>query len=259
MAFLRGARSLVSVLLVGGWFVLGSLALRLFVVPYCRLVPRRQHWMTGRYMKVMSAGIFALLQLGGARIGRRGRIPTHEPVFVVANHQSLTDILQVTLLATPLVPAFVTRTRYARFIPLVSTSARLLGSPFIDPRRDPGGAVSRIEKAARELENGLLIFPEGHRSRDGSILPFRGTGVETMLRARPLPVYLVLNEGVWRVASFADLLFRVHLIDAHSEVMGPFGPPVDPEEYPAFVQKLRERLVSRLAEHRAGEEPAARD
>jgi hypothetical protein len=72
-----------------------------------------------------------------------------------------------------------------------------------------------------------------------------------MLRARPRPVYLVLNEGVSRVASFADLLFRVHLIDAHSEVMGPFEPPPDPEQYAAFISELRDRLAARLAEHRA--------
>ena len=259
MAFFRGLRSLLSVLLIGLWFALGSLVLRLLVVPSCWIAPGRRHRTVGLYMKMMSHGIFACLRAGGARVARHGRIPTHEPVFVVANHQSLTDILQVTLMSAPLVPAFVTRARYERWIPLVSTSARLLGSPFIDPRRDPGGAASRIEKAARELENGLLIFPEGHRSRDGSILPFRGTGLETMLRARPLPVYLVLNEGVYRVAGFADLLFRVHLIDAHSEVMGPFVPPADPSELPEFARSLRQALVDRLAERRAAAAATARE
>jgi 1-acyl-sn-glycerol-3-phosphate acyltransferase len=235
---------------VGAYFAFGSLVLRLLVVPACWLMPRRQYQLGGLFMKMMSAGIWFCLQVGGARVRRHGRIPTRQPVFVVANHQSLTDILQITLMSTPQVPAFVTRSRYRRWIPLVSTSARLIGSPFIDPKRDPAGAVREIERAARELPNGLLIFPEGHRSRDGSILPFRGTGLETMLRARPLPVYLVLNEGVSRVASFADLLFRVHLIDAHSEAMGPFLPPADPAEYPAFVRELRARLVARLEEHR---------
>ena len=50
-----------------------------------------------------------------------------------------------------------------------------------------------------------------------------------ILRERPRPVYLVLNDGTFRVRRFVDLLFRVHLIDAVSEVMGPFAPPSDPE------------------------------
>jgi 1-acyl-sn-glycerol-3-phosphate acyltransferase len=257
MVYLRGARSLVSVLFVGLWFVCGSLVLRLLVVPACWIAPRRRHWLGGQYMKMMSTGIWFCLRAGGARVRRRGRVATTEPAFVVANHQSLTDIMQITLMSTPLVPGFVTRTRYQRWIPLVSTSARLIGSPFIDPRRDAKGAVAAIERAARELENGVAIFPEGHRSRDGQILPFRGAGLETMLRARPLPVWLVLNDGVYRVASFADLLFRVHLIDAYSEAMGPFVPPADPAEYPAFVSELRARLVARLVEHRR--EEAVRD
>jgi 1-acyl-sn-glycerol-3-phosphate acyltransferase len=253
MTILRGVRSLVSVLLVGLWFLANSPVLRLLVVPACWLVPHRRRWLGGRFMKWMSMGIWACLRLGGARVRRRGRIPTDEPVFVVANHQSLTDITQVTLMSSPLVPGFVTRTRYERWIPLVSTSARLVGSPFVDPRGDARGAVAKVERAARELPNGVAIFPEGHRSRDGQILPFRGAGLETMLRARPLPVWLVLNDGVYRVASFADLLFRVHLIDAYSEAIGPFAPPADPAEYPRFVRELRARLVARLEEHRREE------
>jgi 1-acyl-sn-glycerol-3-phosphate acyltransferase len=258
MGYLRGARSLVSILLVAVLFVAGSLVLRLLVVPGCWLLPAWRTRIAGDYMKAMSAGILALLRLGGARVRRRGRIKTAEPAFVVANHQSLTDILQIALVSTPLVPAFVTRTRYERWVPLVSTTARLLGSPFVDPRRDPAAAVAKIESAARELRSGLVIFPEGHRSRDGEIRPFRGAGLDTMLRARALPVWLVLNDGVFRVASLSDLLFRVHLIDAYTEVLGPFQPPEDPEQYPAFVGELRSRLVARLADHRLEDVSARR-
>jgi 1-acyl-sn-glycerol-3-phosphate acyltransferase len=174
---------------------------------------------------------------------------------VVANHQSLLDILQVSLLAQPRVPAFVSRRRYARFVPLVSACIRLLGCPIVDPKRDPAGALEAVRRGARELPHGILIFPEGHRSLDGAIRPFRPAGMEAILGARRTPVYLVLNEGLWRVRRLADLLFRVHLIDAHSEVMGPFEPPADDARLPAFVQDLRQSLVARLAEIRAGGAP----
>jgi hypothetical protein len=58
------------------------------------------------------------------------------------------------------------------------------------------------------------------------------------------------------VRRLADLLFRVHLIDARSEVWGPFAPPEDPAAFPQFVQELRGSLVARLAERRATPPPA---
>jgi 1-acyl-sn-glycerol-3-phosphate acyltransferase len=107
-----------------------------------------------------------------------------------------------------------------------------------------------VRRGARELPHGLMLFAEGHRSRDGRILPFRPAGTLAALEERHVPVYLVLNDGAWRVATFADLLFRAHLIDAYSEVIGPFDPPRDAGERPAFVRMLRETLAARLEEHR---------
>jgi 1-acyl-sn-glycerol-3-phosphate acyltransferase len=257
LSVIRGARSLASVLLVGLWFVVGSVVLRLVVLPGTWLFPRRRFWFVSWYMKLICVGIFALLRLGGAKVRRVGTLPTASPVLVVANHQALLDICQVTLLARPRVPAFVARRRYARFVPLVSACIRLLGCPIVDPKRDPQAAVEAIRHGARDLPHGILIFPEGHRSRDGEIGPFRTAGVLTILTERRMPVYLVLNEGVWRGRRLADLLFRVHLIDAVSEVMGPFEPPADDAQLPQFVAGLRETLVDRLAAIRAAARPRA--
>jgi len=256
LSVLRGARSLLSVLLIGLYFLLMSPVLRLLVIPASFLFPRQRFRLVGLFMKAMSRGMLALLRAGGARVRRAGSIPTAEPVLVVANHQSLTDILQITLLSTPRVPAFVARRRYARYVPLVSACIRMVGCPIVDPKRDPEGAVEAIRRGARELPHGVIIFPEGHRSRDGRILPFRSAGIETILGERLMPVYLVLNEGAWRVGRLADLLFRVHLIDASSEVLGPFDPPCEPAERPAFVRALRETLGARLDQHRS---PPPRD
>jgi len=250
MALLRGLRSFAAVVLVGLYFVLGSVVLRLLVVPGCWALPARRPLLTSVYMKGMAAGIVALLTLGGARFRRVGRLPTAEPVLVIANHQSLLEILQIALLSRPRVPAYATRRRYARFVPLVSQTMRLLGCPIIDPRRDPHGAVAAIRRGARELRHGLVIFAEGHRSRDGAIRPFRSAGVQAVLEERRMPVFLVLNEGSWRVRRFVDLLFRVHLIDAVSEAIGPFEAPQDPSGVPAFVEDMRARLVRRLDEIR---------
>lgn len=258
LSVIRGARSLLSVLLVLLLFLLMSPVLRLVVVPGAWLFPRRRFFLVSSFMKAMSAGILGLLRLGGGRSRRVGTLPTASPILVVANHQSVLDICQITLLAQPRVPAFVARRRYSRFVPLVSQCIRLLDSPIVDPKRDAAGAVEAVRRGARELPHGILIFPEGHRSLDGAIRPFRTAGLETILGERRTPVYLVVNEGVWRVRRFADLLFRVDLIDARSEVMGPFEPPADDARLPEFIQGLRQTLVDRLAEIRsAGAPPLA--
>ncbi len=251
MSLLRGVRSLISVLFVGLYFMLGSVVLRLLVLPGSWIFPAQRFRLVSVYMKAMGHGIFGLLTLGGARFRRIGEVPTDRPVLLVANHQSLVDILQIALLSRPRVPAFVARARYARFVPLVSASIRLLGSPVIDPKRDPRGAVEAIRAGARSLPHGLLIFPEGHRSRDGELRPFRQGGIEAALAERRLPVYLVLNDGAWRARRLVDLLFRVHLIDATSEVVGRFEPPEAEVDLPAFVAALRQTLAQRLAARRA--------
>jgi len=247
---IRGARSLVSLLLVGLLFLFMSPVLRLVIVPGGWLFPRQRFLLVSAFMKWMSAGIFGLLRLGGVRARRVGILPTASPILVVANHQALLDICQITLMAHPRVPAFVTRRRYARFVPLVSQCIRLLDSPIVDPKHDPQGSLAAVRRAARDLPHGLVIFPEGHRSHDGEVRPFRTAGIETILAERRMPVYLVLNDGAWRVRRLADLLFRASLIDTHSEVLGPFDPPEDAAELGEFIRELRATLVARLAEAR---------
>jgi 1-acyl-sn-glycerol-3-phosphate acyltransferase len=250
LAVLRGARSLLAVLLIAGQFAVGSVVLRLVVLPGAWLFPSQRFRLVSAFMKAMCHSLAAELTVGGARFRRMGTLPTDKPVVIVANHQSLLDILQVTLLARPRVPAFVARRRYARFVPLVSACIRLLGCPIVDPKHDPTGSIDAIRRGARELPHGLLIFPEGHRSLDGAIRRFRPAGLEAILEERRCPVYLVVNDGVFRVRRLADLLFRAHLIDARAEVLGPFEPPLDPARVPGFVAELREALVARLAERR---------
>jgi 1-acyl-sn-glycerol-3-phosphate acyltransferase len=249
---LRSLRSLLAVLAVGLLFMWGSVVLRLGVVPAAFFRPELRFPLISRYMKWMCRNILRLLQLGGAHVRRSGQVPTGSPVVIVANHQSLLDICQISLLAQPFVPAFVTRTRYGRFVPLVSTSVRMLGSPLIDPQRDPRGALDLIRDTARTLPHGIVIFPEGHRTRDGDLRPFKSAGVQAILEDRPTPVYLIVNEGTWRVRRLADTLFNLPLVDARSEVLGPFEPPADKAEIPAFLQGLRERIAARLTEMRTG-------
>jgi 1-acyl-sn-glycerol-3-phosphate acyltransferase len=198
-------------------------------------------------MKLVCNGIVLGFRLGGARFVRRGRIPTAEPSLILMNHQSLLDIVTTTLMGDPYVPAFVPRRRYARwFVPLVGGSIWLLRCPVVDPKRDPDGAIAAMRRAATEQLHGILVFPEGHRSLDGQVRPFKTAGTVAILGERRLPVYAVVTDGFWFGRRLVDFLINVHRLRGRTEVLGPFSPPEDPAQIPAFIQSIHDVIVDRL-------------
>ena len=138
------------------------------------------------------------------------------------NHQSLLDIPTAVLMAEPYVPRFVARARYARWVPAVSLSMRLLGCPIVEPENRKA-SLRALREAARDQPHGLLVFPEGHRTRDGEIQAFHTAGLEIMLRERPLPGVRVVTDGFWKGRRFVDFLFNIDRIDGRTEVLGPFA------------------------------------
>jgi 1-acyl-sn-glycerol-3-phosphate acyltransferase len=245
MRVLRQVRSLTAFVALVLQYVLGGIYQRLVVWPQVLLMPRRQDALVSRYMRGMSLTTNALAQAGGARLRRSGRLPTDGPMLVLANHQSLLDVTNIAVLCHPFVPWFVTRSRYARFVPAVSLCVRLLRAPIIDPR-DRVEAVRLLKAAARSQTHGILIFPEGHRSKDGRVQEFKTSGVLTLLRENRTPVYLAVTDGMWRCRRIVDFIFNMDLIDGSTDVLGPFQPPADAEALPEFIQDLRQRMVDHI-------------
>jgi len=241
----------LSLLAILVWFAVpGVPLLHLVVQPLTWLMPARRLALVSWYMRLMSRAILGLLAAGGARFRRSGAIPSGDAALILMNHQSLVDILVVNLLCRPYVPAFVTRRRYARFIPTVSPCIRMVDCPIVDPKRDARGAIDAVRRLVATTPRTLLIFPEGHRTRDGEIRPFRLGGTQATLETRPMPVYLVVTDGYWLSRRFVDFAVNVHRIRGETEVLGPFPPPADAAEIPAFVESLRERMIAHLADMR---------
>lgn len=248
----RALRSVLSVLAIVLYLcVFGPLLMYLWLRPAAILRPSRQRAYLSRYMKIMAGGILGLLRLGGARFERIGVIRTESPVLILMNHQSLIDILSLTMMSQPFVPAFVTRTRYARFIPAVSPCVRMLGGPNIDPKRDPRGALNAMREAAPRQRHGLILFPEGHRSRDGEIQAFKTAGAQALLAAHPMPVQTVVTDGGWKTRRLVDFLFNVPLLQVRTEALDLVAPPAAEQDVPEFMQGLRARLQDHLARMRA--------
>lgn len=257
------ARSAFSLLLVLAYFVFpGTPVLYLAVYPLIWLQPERRRFHVSWYMKMMSWGILTLFRVGGARYVTSGRIPTGEGgSLILMNHQSQLDICVATMMGKPFVPAFVPRAFYARGVPLVSASIRFLDCPIVDPRRDARGAVAEMRKAALRERYGLLVFPEGHRSLDGELRPFRTAGLQAILEARRMPVYLVVTDGFWAGRRLVDFLANVPHIRGRTEVLGPFEAPsaAGPEALEAAIAEWRAKMAAQLVAMRRRAAPDAAD
>ena len=93
----------------------------------------------------------------------------------------------------------------------------------------------------------MLVFAEGHRSRDGEVQPFQTAGVLTVLRERRMPVCLVVTDGFWSARRLIDSVLGLGRIRGETEVVGVFEPPADDARLPAFVEQLRETMIAHLA------------
>ncbi len=113
-----------------------------------------------------------------------------------------------------------------------------------------------MRRAATEQHHGLLIFPEGHRSLNGDVRPFRAAGTVAVLSERRLPVYAVVTDGFWYGRRLVDFILNVHRLRGETEVLGPFTPPERQDDLPAFVETLRGAIVERLQQIRAGRDAA---
>lgn len=256
MEILRQIRSALSLLLTLFVFVPGGLYLYLVLIPATALFPGRAKRWRAAFIHGMAHSLLAGLRVGGARFRRIGHIPTEGPCVVVGNHQSLADPAVLISMSKPWVPAFVARERYGK-VPVVAESMRWAQCPLIDPTRDARGAVVAIAAAAGRLEHGLLIFPEGHRTLDGEVRPFRSSGLIAILTTRRMPVYLAVTDGLWVNRRLVDFVFNIHKMHGVTEILGPFAPPEEEAAIPAFVDGLRDTLVGHLAQMRLQNERAA--
>lgn len=96
----------------------------------------------------------------------------HQSYVLVANHQSQLDI--------PLLYGWIgsdirwVLKKELRSVPVIGICCEKLGHIIID-RTDNAAAIEAINAAKKKIVNGtsILFFPEGTRSRDGDLLPFK--------------------------------------------------------------------------------------
>ncbi len=97
----------------------------------------------------------------------------------------------------------------------------------------------------------MVVYPEGHRSRDGELGEFESAGIRTLLGGQRMPAYLIVADGAWRCRSLKDFVLGMHLISVQTQVAGPFAPPAK-GDLRAFAVEMRQQMAALLREMRSG-------
>lgn len=169
---------------------------------------------------------FCLLRVGNLvgmtyKIENRELIPKNVPLIIVANHQSLYDIIGMIWFLRKFHPKFVSKKELAKGIPSISYNLRHGGSALID-RKDPKQAIPEIKKLAEYIElnhRSAVIFPEGTRSKTGAPKEFAQSGLKILCKYAPSAyvVPITINNS-WKLVKFGffplglgnHLTFTIH-------------------------------------------------
>jgi 1-acyl-sn-glycerol-3-phosphate acyltransferase len=158
----------------------------------------------------------------------RENIPASGGVCFVSNHGSIFDIvLALAYIGRPF--GFIAK-KELLFIPLIDLWVFLLGGLFID-RAHPRSALKTITTGIKRLKagGGMLIFPEGHRSRGEGLLPFHPGAFKLATQSGTLIVPVSISGSY-------DVFERTGRVDARP-VRIVFGAPIITENLPPEDRK----------------------
>ncbi len=140
-----------------------------------------------------------LLRAGALRTETQGleNVDLSRPQVFAANHQSLLDSVAL-YDALPVPLLFIVKEELRR-VPLLGVYLSAMGMIFI-PRRQRRRSLEAMGLCAQRLAEGrsILIFPEGTRSADGSIGPFKPGAFVPLIDAGA-PVVPVAIEGTGKI------------------------------------------------------------
>jgi 1-acyl-sn-glycerol-3-phosphate acyltransferase len=202
-------------------------------------------------IRVARAWARTLLGVSGVRVRVEGleQIDPHASYVFISNHLSYMDT-PVALAHIPVQFRFLAK-RGLFQIPFLGTHLSRAGHVPV-PREDPRAAVKTMQVAAEKIQEkkiSLLIFPEGGRSHDGILRPFKEGGAYIAIRAG-VPVVPLVMIGTREVLPYGS-----GVVEAGSVTLRILKPiqttQMSLKDRSALTGQLRELIASALAESQA--------
>lgn len=201
-----------------GTFILAATSLLIalaYEVPayLCRFLPReaRRRRVADVALRAMDHFVAcAKLYIGVELRYERGGVSLPEHCIVVSNHQSLLDIpVLMHYFRHDRRILFVAKNELGLGVPLISSVLRLGGHALIDRSHNSANSMRSLgsfAKRCRSLGFWPSIFPEGTRSKDGSLGKFHSAGLRRIMDTVPAPLLVVAIDGGWKAMKLGNIL-----------------------------------------------------
>ena len=230
-----------------------DLGQRLIIWPAVWLFPLKRRAIVRRWLRFLAKiSLWISRVFGGVRVTTVGTAPA-ESCLLVMNHQSLLDITISVNAARGPQAVIPTRERYGRGIPGISSLTKLGRFPLVTQQPRPSKAeVAALLQAAKDLSDGettLIIYPEGHRTTDGALLPFMRSGLKLLLQRAHRPIYYIVSDGLWHARTLKEAIHSFANSNVSVVIRGPYPPP-EKENLDIFIDELHARMSATLADLR---------
>jgi 1-acyl-sn-glycerol-3-phosphate acyltransferase len=200
----------------------------------------RQHWCASFWSRLIARTAGARVRVHGAE-----HIKPAESYVFLSTHQSYMDI-PVMLGYLP-AQLRIAAKREVFVIPFLGWHMRRGGHISIN-RGSTTEAIESLKRAAAEVRPGISVFlyPEGTRSRDGALQPFKKGGFKFAMQTG-LPIVPVAIIGSRQVLPRDSIVFRPGTIDMYIE------DPIDTSgltdaDLPALIEAVRIAMAARFPE-----------
>jgi 1-acyl-sn-glycerol-3-phosphate acyltransferase len=199
---------------------------------------RFAHWCARTWSRLILVTTGVEVELSGL-----DRLDRDRAYVFVANHQSIYDI-PIIFWSLPYQIRIIAKASLGAF-PFIGWHLRHTGHMLVD-RKQPARALHVFARASKLMKEGLclIVFPEGTRSRDGRVAPFKGGSFLLALRTGlpVVPLSVVGSRHVMLKGRLATYPGHVKLI-VHEPIDTSGLIEADPQAARAFAARVRDVIA----------------
>src|SRR5215212_9400967 len=185
------------------------------------------------------------LAMVGVKVDVQGleHLDPKQPYILTPNHQSFIEVpLFVTYLGRN--PGYLAKKEVFKY-PVFGPGIRMMGVIPVDRSNSPA-AVESAKQATRNIRCGksYMVYPEGTRSKDGTLLPFK-KGAFMMAIEAGVPIVPVTVSGATKIMAKGE--FKLFPSTVHLIVHAPISTKgYSRENVAELMQQTREKIYSAL-------------